>query len=91
MLEEGMYPKDWKKNSINEIEIEQEYAAICQYFESLRWNHYEISNWAKPEYESVHNRGYWNHTNYRGFGLSATSYEDGKRWENSTSFSHYYR
>ncbi|MDD2694066.1 MAG: radical SAM protein [Candidatus Gracilibacteria bacterium] len=91
MLEEGMYPKDWKKNSINEIEIEQEYAAICKHFESLGWNHYEISNWAKPEYESVHNRGYWNHTNYRGFGLSATSYEDGKRWENSTSFSHYYR
>ena len=91
MLEEWMYPKDWKKNSINEIEIEQEYTAICQHFESLWWNHYEISNWAKPGYESVHNRGYWNHTNYRGLGLSATSYEDGERWENSASFLHYYR
>lgn len=91
MLEDGLYPKDWKKNSINEMEIKQEYSEICQYFESLGWRHYEISNWAKPGYESVHNRGYWNHVNYRGFGLSATSYENGKRWENSASFSTYYR
>ena len=91
MLEEGHYPNDWKKYSINEKEIEDEYSAICEYFDSLGWYHYEISNWAKPGYESRHNQGYWNHTNTRGLWLSATSYQEWKRWTNASSFSGYYK
>ena len=91
MLEEGNYPKWWKENSVDEEAIEKEYTEICHYFESLWWHHYEISNWAKPWYECQHNKGYWNHTDYRGFGLSSTSYADGKRWENSHSFIWYYK
>ena len=34
---------------------------------------YEISNYAKPGYESLHNIGYWNGTLYKGFGLGAAS------------------
>jgi oxygen-independent coproporphyrinogen III oxidase len=90
MLEEWLYPKDWKEHSINELEMEGEYGAVCDYFESILWNHYEISNWAKPGFECLHNQWYWNHTNSRGFGLSATSFLDGERWENSASFSWYY-
>lgn len=90
MLEEWLYPKDWKEHSTNEIEMEREYGAICDYFESIWWNHYEISNWAKPGFECAHNQWYWNHTNSRWFGLSATSFVDSVRWENSASFSWYY-
>jgi coproporphyrinogen III oxidase-like Fe-S oxidoreductase len=86
MLEDGLYPKDWKKYSISECEIETEYKDICECFDSLGWHHYEISNWARPGYECEHNLGYWDHSNYRGFGLSATSYIDGERFENSHSF-----
>jgi oxygen-independent coproporphyrinogen-3 oxidase len=38
------------------------------------WDHYEISNYAKPGFESKHNMGYWNDTPYWGIGLSAHSY-----------------
>lgn len=90
MLEAGHYPKEWKKYSINENEMQEEYKSICTYFESIGWHHYEISNWSKPGYESMHNQGYWNHTNTRAFGLSGTSYLDGRRWTNASSFSGYY-
>jgi len=46
------------------------------------FNHYEISNWAKPGYESRHNSAYWEGKPYFGFGPSAHSY-DGRnirRW-----------
>ena len=49
-----------------------------------------MSNFGKPGYESVHNQAYWDHSNSRGFGLSASSYENGKRWSNSSSFNGYY-
>lgn len=38
------------------------------------WDHYEISNYARPGYESRHNLGYWNDQPYWGLGLSAHSY-----------------
>lgn len=91
MLEDGLYPKEWKWQSLSETEIESEYALILAYFDSINWHHYEISNWALPGYECRHNQWYWDHTDTRGFGLSATSYMDGVRTENSHSFSGYYR
>ena len=90
MLEDEKYPKHWKENSITEDEMQSEFLAIMEYLDSLWWHHYELSNWARPGYESVHNQAYWDHSNSRGFGLSAASYEDGMRWNNSSSFSGYY-
>ncbi|MCI2131847.1 MAG: radical SAM family heme chaperone HemW [Eubacterium sp.] len=37
------------------------------------FSRYEISNYAKKGYESVHNIGYWDGTFYKGFGLGAAS------------------
>ncbi|GAB0175026.1 MAG: hypothetical protein HHAS10_09050 [Candidatus Altimarinota bacterium] len=91
MLENGLYPKDWKNISITEEEMEEEYRQICNYLEGIGWNHYEISNWAKPGFECTHNQGYWKHENSIGFGLSASSYHDGRRWENESSFQAYYK
>lgn len=90
MLEDEKYPKNWKENSLSENEIQKEFLEIMEYFESLRWNHYELSNFAKPWYESIHNKSYWNHSSYRGFWLSASSYEDRTRFTNASSFSWYY-
>ncbi|MDP4169570.1 MAG: radical SAM family heme chaperone HemW [Bacillota bacterium] len=44
---------------------------------------YEISNFAKPGFESKHNLTYWNNEEYFGFGAGAHSYIDGWRRSNS--------
>lgn len=43
---------------------------------------YEISNFAKPGYESKHNLTYWDNEYFYGFGAGASSYLPGKRVEN---------
>ncbi len=91
MLEDEAYPKHWKSLSITEKDMQDEFTAIMEYFGKQGWNHYELSNFAKPWYESVHNIAYWNHSDYRGFWLSASSYAGGKRWSNNASFSGYYK
>lgn len=46
------------------------------------FEHYEISNWARPGHQSRHNLIYWEHQPYLGVGLSAHSYLDGMRFAN---------
>ncbi|HEV8074700.1 MAG TPA: radical SAM family heme chaperone HemW [Candidatus Acidoferrum sp.] len=43
---------------------------------------YEISNWAKPGYESRHNLKYWRRDPYLGFGAGAHSFFGTQRWAN---------
>ncbi len=42
---------------------------------------YELSNWAKPGRESLHNLVYWTDRPYLGLGCGAASYQNGWRWE----------
>jgi len=50
---------------------------------------YEVSNFSKAGYESIHNLTYWSHKNYLGFGPSAHSFVDGKRWWNFSGVKQY--
>lgn len=50
---------------------------------------YEVSNFAKPGFECVHNNAYWHHKEYLGFGPSAHSFMDNKRWWNFSSLKKY--
>ncbi len=43
---------------------------------------YEISNWAKPGFESRHNQKYWRREAYLGFGAGAHSFSGTQRWAN---------
>jgi oxygen-independent coproporphyrinogen-3 oxidase len=50
---------------------------------------YEVSNFAKPGFESIHNQRYWNYDDYLGIGPSAHSFYDKKRWNNSRNIIKY--
>lgn len=53
------------------------------------FNHYEISNYAKPGYESIHNKIYWNLDNYIGVGLGAHGLIKPYRYYNDRAYSRY--
>ncbi|WP_132370668.1 radical SAM family heme chaperone HemW [Melghiribacillus thermohalophilus] len=50
---------------------------------------YEISNFARPGFESRHNLTYWNNDYYYGFGAGAHSYFPGRRVVNIRPVNHY--
>ncbi|MFC2140014.1 radical SAM family heme chaperone HemW, partial [Bacteroidota bacterium] len=50
---------------------------------------YEVSNFSLPGYECRHNNSYWHYNDYFGFGPSAHSFVDGKRWWNYSSLKFY--
>lgn len=56
---------------------------------SKKYNHYEISNYSKKGFESKHNLCYWNNKEYYGFGLSAASYIENKRINNTRNLKKY--
>jgi oxygen-independent coproporphyrinogen III oxidase len=47
------------------------------------YEHYEISNFAKPGFASEHNRKYWRRAPYLGFGAGAHSFSGTHRWANA--------
>ncbi|MBQ8827635.1 MAG: oxygen-independent coproporphyrinogen III oxidase [Clostridia bacterium] len=53
------------------------------------YNMYEISNFAKPGCECIHNIRYWVCGNYLGMGLGAASLIDGRRFSNTNDFHAY--
>jgi oxygen-independent coproporphyrinogen-3 oxidase len=52
---------------------------------------YEISNFARPGFESRHNGKYWDDAPFVGFGMAAHSYRHGRRWWNHDRFATYCR
>lgn len=53
------------------------------------YEHYEISNWARPGYESRHNLKYWTGAPYWAFGVSAAGYDGATRWSNTRNIHEY--
>ncbi len=72
--------------SAREIPSEE---AMAEFYElaqaelkSAGYGQYEISNWAKPGFESRHNLKYWQREPYLGFGAGAHSFSGTQRWAN---------
>ena len=57
--------------------------------EKAGYHHYEISNYARPGFESVHNRAYWAGNDYLGIGPSAFSTVGAKRLQNVANYREY--
>jgi oxygen-independent coproporphyrinogen-3 oxidase len=58
------------------------YAAACEALGAAGYEHYEVSNWAKPGRRCLHNLGYWQGRPYLGLGAGAHSFRAGRRWWN---------
>ncbi|MGB7281443.1 MAG: radical SAM family heme chaperone HemW [Candidatus Acidiferrum sp.] len=65
------------------------YETACAFLAERGYRHYEISNWARPGFESRHNLKYWKREAYLGFGAGAHSFSGGQRWANTHDAAEY--
>jgi oxygen-independent coproporphyrinogen-3 oxidase len=77
-------------------EFRQDADADAEFFEMTMamlehagYDHYEISNYARPGFESAHNRAYWLGEDYLGIGPSAVSTIGMQRWQNVCDYRAY--
>ena len=78
-----------KEKNINDDLDRDMYEYICRYLKNNGYNHYEISNFSKENYESKHNLVYWHNEKYYGFGLGASGFIDNLRYTNTRSIKDY--
>ena len=83
----------WGKNppeNIPDEDIQADmYECINERLTNAGFYRYEISNFAKPGFESKHNLNYWNNEEYYGFGVSAHGYCGGVRYSNYCTLEKY--
>lgn len=70
-------------------ELAQMYEQTVDFLEKQGFEQYEISNFAKPGYKSIHNQAYWDRKSYMGFGLSAASFDGKRRMLNTKNLGKY--
>jgi oxygen-independent coproporphyrinogen-3 oxidase len=70
-----------KKENIDTDKQATQFDMLCQWASDNEFEHYEISNFAKPNYRSQHNGNYWKGKPYLGLGPSAHSYNGiARKW-----------
>ncbi len=77
-----------KRRPSDEISREM-YLVAQKVAREKQFEQYEISAFAKPNYQSRHNVGYWTGREFYGFGPSAYSFMKGIRFSNSTNINRY--
>ena len=65
------------------------YHEICRVLREAGYEHYEISNFAKPGFRSRHNSLYWDMSDYIGAGLGASGFMNGRRYKNISDIEAY--
>jgi oxygen-independent coproporphyrinogen-3 oxidase len=79
-----------KKVKMNEDDFNASlYESTNEFLQKRDFRQYEVSNFCKTGYECEHNLAYWHHKNYIGFGPSAHSFLNGKRWWNFSGVKQY--
>jgi oxygen-independent coproporphyrinogen-3 oxidase len=63
-----------QKKAIDNNKGAHQFLALMQWLKEKGYEHYEVSNFAKPGYRSRHNSSYWRGEKYLGIGPSAHSY-----------------
>lgn len=76
----SLYILTTKSNYIHKAElpseewIEKEYLEVASFLKSNGFEHYEVSNFCKPGFQSRHNLNYWKSENVAALGASATGF-----------------
>ena len=78
-----------KHDYIDQDKDREMYEYIKDTLRKNGYKHYEISNYARDGYESIHNKSYWLNGSYYGFGLGAVSYINNNRISNTKNMSKY--
>ncbi len=87
----------WKRRRRGELVALEEsaeldlYAAAIDTLEGAGFEHYEISNFARPGRRCRHNETYWGNEAYFGFGVGAARYVRGRREVNTRDLTAYVR
>jgi oxygen-independent coproporphyrinogen-3 oxidase len=87
----------WKRRELGAIQSLEEEAELALYshaidrLEAAGFEHYEISNFARPGRRSRHNQVYWANEPHFGFGMGAARYVNGCRELNTRDLAGYIR
>jgi oxygen-independent coproporphyrinogen-3 oxidase len=71
--------KEQKTADIDPDKQSEQFLLLMQWMEEAGYEHYEISNFAKPGFISRHNSSYWQGKKYLGIGPSAHSFDGASR------------
>jgi oxygen-independent coproporphyrinogen-3 oxidase len=83
LMKRGVYTEVKDSDSLYQYEL------LCTYTAQQGFEHYEVSNFCKPGFRSLHNSSYWKGVPYLGFGPGSHSYYDGKRRWNKSDLLNY--
>ncbi|GAB4456137.1 MAG: radical SAM family heme chaperone HemW [Armatimonadaceae bacterium] len=78
----------WARRERGKLPLPSEQAEAAMFERAIQrataagYRHYEVSNYARPGFESRHNQIYWRNEDYFGFGAGAVGYQEGVRRRN---------
>jgi len=81
--------KNKKQTPVNDNQSAAQFVILMDKLVEVGFEHYEISNFAKPGCYAVHNTNYWKGVNYIGIGPSAHGFDGQNRFMNPANNSLY--
>ena len=78
--------REKKKEDIQQEKQAEQFFLLMEWLADAGYEHYEISNFAKPGFRSRHNSSYWQGKKYLGLGPSAHSFNgESRQWNISNN------
>lgn len=87
----GTFVRRGEQPPMDDEQSAQQFEYLMDRLAGEGYGHYEISNWAKPGWEAIHNSSYWKGHPYLGIGPSAHSYNGFDRQWNISNNPQYIR
>lgn len=89
-IEEGCYFYNHMPENLPDDDLQADmYLSAVNLLKNNGFEHYEVSNFSLPNFNSNHNLNYWNNEEYYGFGVSAHGYVNGVRYGNFETLEKY--